>query len=163
MRETGTKHHLDGLLALLLFGVFAASILSVLLTGAGVYSRLTQRDQNAYDRRTCVQYLATKVRQAPSGAQITAGTFGEGDALLLSEDIDGQPYLTRIYCYDGWLRELFSAADDPFAPKDGEKILPAQALALHIDDNLLQVDLTDSSGQAISLTLSPRGGEEART
>ena len=163
MRKTGTKHHLDGLLALLLFGVFAASILSVLLTGAGVYSRLTQRDQRAYDRRTCVQYLATKVRQAPSGAQVTVGTFGEGDALLLSEDIDGQPYLTRIYCYDGWLRELFSAADDPFAPEDGEKILPAQALALHTDHNLLQIDLTDSSGQTISLTLSPRGGEEART
>lgn len=163
MRKTGTKHHLDGLLALLLFGVFAASILSVLLTGAGVYSRLTQRDQRAYDRRTCVQYLATKVRQAPSGAQVTVGTFGEGDALILTEDIDGQPYLTRIYCYDGWLRELFSAADDPFAPEDGEKILPAQALALHTDHNLLQIDLTDSSGQTISLTLSPRGGEEART
>ena len=104
MRKTGTKHYLDGLLSLLLFGIFAASILSVLLTGAGVYSRLTQRDQNAYDRRTSVQYLATKVRQASSGAQVSVGTFGEGDALLLSEEIDGEPYLTRIYCCDGWLR-----------------------------------------------------------
>lgn len=163
MRKTGTKHHLDGLLALLLFGVFAASILSVLLTGAGVYSRLTQRDQNAYDRRTSVQYLATKVRQTSSGDQVSVGTFGEGDALLLSEEIDGEPYLTRIYCYDGWLRELFAAAEDPFAPEDGEKVLPAQALTLHMESNLLQVELTDSSGQTISLTLSLRGGEEAQT
>ena len=47
MNRTGTKHHMDGLLALLLFGVFAVSILSVLLTGAQVYGRLTQRDQDA--------------------------------------------------------------------------------------------------------------------
>lgn len=163
MRKTETKHHLDGLLALLLFGIFAASILSVLLTGAGVYSRLTQRDEKAYDRRTSVQYLATKVRQTSSGDQVSVGTFGEGDALLLSEEIDGQPYLTRIYCYDGWLRELFAAAEDPFAPEDGEKILPAQALTLHMESNLLHAELTDNSGQTISLTLSLRGGEEAQT
>lgn len=91
------------------------------------------------------------------------GTFGEGDALLLSEEIDDQPYLTRIYCYDGWLRELFAAAEDPFAPEDGEKILPAQALTLHMESNLLHAELTDNSGQTISLTLSLRGGEEAQT
>ena len=161
MRNAGTKHHLDGLLALLLFGVFAASVLSVLLTGAGVYSRLTQRDQDAYDRRTCVQYLATKVRQAPSGAQVSVGSFGDGDALIVSEEIDGLPYLTRVYCCGGWLRELFSSAGDSFAPEDGEKILPARQLTLAMEDGLLQARLTDSSGQTIALTLYSRGGEGA--
>ena len=32
-----------------------------------------------------------------------------------------------------------------------------------MESNLLQVELTDSSGQTISLTLSLRGGEEAQT
>ena len=159
MRKTGTKHHLDGLLTLLLFSVFAASILSVLLTGAGVYSRLTLRDQSAYDRRTCVQYLAAKTRQAGSADQVSVGSFGSGDALLLREEIDGQPYLTRIYCHDGWLRELFAAEEDPFAPEDGEKILPALGLELRDEGELLRLELTDSDGQVIALTLCPRGGE----
>lgn len=61
MREKRVKHHIDGLVALLLFGVFAACVLVVLLTGADAYRRLTERDQAAYERRTGVQYIATRV------------------------------------------------------------------------------------------------------
>ena len=41
MKQTTIKHHLDGLLALILFGVFAVSILVVLLCGADAYNGLT--------------------------------------------------------------------------------------------------------------------------
>ena len=58
MRRRGNQHQLGGLLMLLLFGVFAACVLILLLTGARAYRRLTQRDQAAFDRRTCVQYLS---------------------------------------------------------------------------------------------------------
>ena len=162
MTKTGRKHHIDGLLALLLFGVFAASILSVLLTGAQVYQRLTQRDQNAYDQRTCVQYLATKVRQAAVGSRVTVEQFGGADALTITEELGGEEYLTRIYCYDGWLWELFTADRDGFLPEDGEKLLSAQALTLELSGGLLRAELTDSSGQTLSLTLALRGGEEGQ-
>ena len=54
MKRQGTKHQIDGLLMLLLFGVFAVCVLIVLLTGARAYRGLTERDRAAYDRRTCV-------------------------------------------------------------------------------------------------------------
>ena len=38
MRRQASQHHMDGLLMLLLFGVFAACVLGVLLTGAGPIS-----------------------------------------------------------------------------------------------------------------------------
>ena len=161
MNKRGIKHHMDGLLVLLLFGVFAACVLSVLLTGAQVYSRLTQRDQAAYDRRTCIQYLATKVRQAEQGDQVSVSDFGGAQALVLGEEIDGAAYLTRVYCYGGWLRELFSADEAGFAPEDVEKLLPARELELSLADGLLTAVLTDSRGQTLSLTLALRGGEGA--
>ena len=64
MRRKPIQHHIDGLAALLLFGVFAVCVLAVLLTGADAYRRLTQRDQAAYDRRTCEQYLTTRDRKS---------------------------------------------------------------------------------------------------
>ena len=67
MKKRLVKHHLDGLIALLLFGVFAVCVLVVLLTGADAYRRLTQRDEAAYDRRVCAQYMATRLRQAYRG------------------------------------------------------------------------------------------------
>ena len=60
MKKKTTQHHIDALAALLLFGVFAVCVLAVLLSGADAYQRLTRRDQNAFDRRTAAQYLATR-------------------------------------------------------------------------------------------------------
>ena len=145
----------------MLFGVFAACILSVLLTGAGVYQRLTQRDRQAYDQRTCAQYLAAKVRQAPGPQSVSLSSFGDGDALVITEEIAGELYTTRIYCWDGWLWELFAFAEGDFAPQDGEKVLQAQSLSLTLEDGLLSALLVDGNGQACALSLSVRGGEGA--
>ena len=51
MKRKTIKHHIDGLIALLLFGVFAVCVLAVLLTGAEAYRRLTQRDRARSEER----------------------------------------------------------------------------------------------------------------
>ena len=49
LKRQGTQHHIDTLAALLLFGIFAACVLTVLLAGAEAYRRVTERDREAYD------------------------------------------------------------------------------------------------------------------
>jgi len=149
---------LSGLVALLTFVLFATAILFVLLNGAGVYRRLTQRDQYSYERRTCAQYVATKLRQAPSPDSISTDIFGTGDALLISQYIDGTEFVTRIYCHENWLMELFTLADGDFAPEDGEKILPLDSLALSQDGSVVSIALTDADGNTQQLKLTVRGG-----
>jgi hypothetical protein len=154
------KHHIDGLVVLLLFGVFAACVLSVLLLGADAYKKLTERDRASYDQRTAVQYLATKVRQADRTGAVTVEDFQGVDALVLREDLDGEVYLTRVYCYDGYLRELSSSADAELSPEDGEQVLAADSLLVEDRGNALWLQLeTDGSWQREILTL--RSGEEA--
>lgn len=157
---------MGGLLALLLLLVFAVCVLSVLLTGAGTYQTLTKRDQESYDRRTAAQYLATRVHQADQLDGITAADFQGCDALELMETIGGTPYVTRIYCYDGYLRELFSAAEAQMTPADGEKVLEAQALTVEWMDagdgaQILTAVLTNADGTAEQVALSVRSGEGA--
>ena len=152
------KHgSLSGLVALLTFVLFAISILFVLLNGAGVYRRLTQRDQYSYDSRTCAQYVATKIRQAPSPAAISTDTFGTVDSLRISQDIEGLEFVTRIYCYENWLMEIFTLADGDFFPEDGEKILPLSSLSVSQDGSVLSFILTDTEGNTQHLTISARG------
>ena len=148
-------------MALLLFGVFAACVLLVLLTGADAYRRLTERDQAAYDRRTCVQYVATRVRQADCAGGVSVSEFDGVPVLELHETIEGTDYVTLVYCYDGWLRELFAAADAGLDPEAGETVMEAQDLALSLEDGLLTVAVTDSRGTVNTLVLSLRGGEGA--
>lgn len=159
MRRFKSKHYMDGLLILLLFGVFAVSILAVLLSGAGAYRRLTERDDRAYDRRTAVQYVATRVRQA--AGEVRVAPFGDTTALELWEEIDGEDYVTRVYCSDGYLRELFAWGESEFLPEDGENVLPAQELDLQLEDDLLQVRIVNDGGETMHLTLALRGGEGA--
>lgn len=156
-------HSLNGLLALLLFGVFAACVLSVLLMGADAYQRLTERDRASYDRRTAAQYIATRVRQADRAGGVTAGTFGGTDALELWETAEGGTYVTRVYCYDGWLRELFTDASGDFSPEDGEKVLEADALTVTLSSSgLLTAEITAADGTVQQVVLTLRsGGEEA--
>ena len=161
MRHTKPKHQIDGLIALVLFGVFAACILSVLLTGADAYRRLTERDHESFGGRTGIQYVATKVRQANSGADISVSKLGNVDTLCISEKIGERTYLTRVYCYDGWLREIFTAASTDCRPEDGEEILRAEKLDMSLDGGLLDLSLTDSEGKLTELTLSLRGEGES--
>lgn len=155
-------HSLNGLLALLLFGIFAACVLSVLLMGADAYQRLTERDRESYESRTVAQYIATRVRQADRSGGISAGAFGGSDALELWETIDSEAYVTRVYCHDGWLRELFTDASGDFAPEDGEPVLEAESLSVSLSGaGLLTVEITSADGETQQVTLYLRSGKEA--
>ena len=111
--------------------------MGVLLGGVRVYKGLTQQGQQDYDRRTCLQYLSTKLSQIPTPDSITIRQFGDQDALFLLETVENREYVTRIYCYNGWLMELFSVNSDSFAPEDGEKILPLDRLSISQTGSLL--------------------------
>ena len=165
MKQQRKKLNVSGLLTLLLFAVFGVCILSVLLTGADAYQRLRERDQSSYSRRTVTQYIATKVRQADGMGKVYAASFdgvrGEGDTLFLEEEIDGTVYCTRIYCHDGYIRELFAEARGEFSPEDGEKILEAEEARFALENGLLTVEISLAEGEREELSLFLRSGEVA--
>lgn len=156
MKKRLTNLRMDGVAALLLTAVFAACLLLVLLTGAGGYRRLTERDRAAYDRRTALQYIATKVRQADAADCVSLTDFGGVPALRLAETVEGADYETYLYAYDGYLRELYAAAEAGLSPEDGEKVLPADGLTLSLEEGLLRVETAGGS-----LMLALRSGEGA--
>ncbi len=145
MKKNAITHNLDGLAALLLFAVFAASVMAVLLTGAKAYRGVTRRDQEAYNARTAVQYVAQRVRQAYSLYGITLEDFEGVECLVLGQ---GEPYITRVYCYEGWLMELYCLAGESFSPEDGERIIEAQELKLSLDQGMLGVQMLTAQEEA---------------
>ena len=155
MKRQKIKHHMSSLGALLLFGVFAACVMAVLFTGAGAYERLIRRDQAAYDRRTCVQYIATRVRQGDIEGGVTVEPFGDTTALCMTQD----GYMTRIYWHDGYLMELYTSADAELYPEDGEKIMPLESLSLAMEDGLVTAEIGAAGGVVDTLRLSLRCGE----
>jgi len=150
------KRRTDAVLVLLLFAVFAVCILSVLLTGADAYQRLSERDRLSYEQRTAAQYLTTRLRQADRAGAVSVQTFEGCPALILTEEIDGAVYETRIYHYDGYIRELFTAADGDFLPEDGEKVIAAGGMLIYPEEPGLQIRVLTEDGQWQELRLHLR-------
>lgn len=149
MKEKGTK--ITDFFTLIVFAAFAMCVLLVLLFGAKVYRSLVMRGKDSFEARTAAQYVTMRVHQAE---HVTVADFDGCEALVLSETIDGETYLTRVYCYDGFLRELFSAENAALTPEDGEKILPAEGLDVSVAEDLLTVQLDE---QRVFLHLLGKG------
>lgn len=147
------KSHLGGVLVLLVFAVFMVSILLVLLTGADAVKKINRRDQESYNYRTLVQYITTRVRQADQRGMVSVRSFESGDALVLTEEIEGEMYETRVYCHDGYLRELFIDAGLEMEAEFGEAILPLDAIRFEDEGTHILAHLTLTGGEQEDLLL----------
>lgn len=168
MRKLQKAHSVDGLFVLALFAVFAACVVGVLLSGAGSARRLTEVRDASMERRTAVRYVAARIHAVDTVGAVSVASFGsltEGnDTLWLTEVLDGVECRTRIYCYDGWLRELFTIGGpdfDPndFVPGDGEKVLPLEAAEFALTDGLVTMRLTPAGGEAAESAVALRAGK----
>lgn len=146
------------LLALLVFGVFALCVAAVLLTGAKTYKNLTERGSAVYEHRVAARYLTTRFHQAPS---VQVGAFCGLQALTIREEIGGRTYLTRVYCYEGHIRELFAAESAEVSPGDGETVIEAEELTFRLDGQILTVEITHPDGERQQLLLSLPQWKEA--
>ena len=150
MKERTNK--ITDILSLTVLAVFALCTLLVLLLGAKVYRNLVESGAETYRTRTASQYLTTRVQQA---GEISVSDFEGSDALVIREEVGNRVYLTRIYCHDGWLRELYAAESADLQPADGEKVLEAEVLSLSLENGLLRAEIDGSS-----LILQLRAGRE---
>jgi len=160
-KERNGKFNVDGVLALVLLGVFAVCVLLVLMQGARSYERLTLRGQDSYNERTAAQYVVTRIRQADVHGAVSLGEIDNIQTLELRETINGETYVTRVYCCDGYIRELFSAEKYTFEPDAGQYILPAQKLVFMLENGLLTANIVQENGESVQVSISIRSGGAA--
>ena len=137
---------IDLLALLLLLLAFSVTILSLLLTGAKSYRALTERDARTQERRIEELYIGNRIRQAESPAALRLAVYDGTQCLEIESWIGEEAYLTRVYCFEGWIRELFTAADYAFSPMDGEKIAKAESLSFAEEGPMLKAVLEAEDG-----------------
>ena len=87
--------------------------------------------------------------------------FGEATALRLADSEAGS--VTRLYCHDGWLMELYTFADAQLEPQDGERIMPLEGLSFEEKGGFLTAELQLGEGVTDTLCLSLRSEEGGGT
>lgn len=154
------RHITDVLFVLSLFCVFTASAMLLITLGSGIYERTVAHTAENYNARTSYAYISEKIRQndTSAGARLLQD-FGDGSALVLTEEIDGDAYETWLYLYDGNLCEFFCKKDSHLTPSAGQPIVACNGLKAQILNNrLLHLDITDADEKEISMYICVEGG-----
>ena len=136
------------LAALMLTCVFGATLLLSLTAGAGVYRRVEDRVDESARTRVSLSYITAKIHSSDQARMVEAGSFGEGGAVFLYEEIDGFFYETILYVYDGQLMEMLCEKGWEMSPGYGEAVSAALALEVEeLREGLLRLRLTEEDGQ----------------
>lgn len=140
-----SKHKLDFIFVLVFFSVFAASVLLTLTLGGVIYKSMSERIQDSYDDRTGLSYIWSKVKNYEGAGLLYTGDFYNLSMLCLEEEHDMVKYVTRIYLYDGWIRELVSNEGHDFSPEEGMPVLAADTLSfVQLENGLIKATINEN-------------------
>lgn len=147
---------IDTLFVMVIFAVFAFSVLMVLTLGAGVYRNINDMTHEQENERMALSYVRTKVRNSDNAGAVGLVSFDGRQALRISENIGGTEYKTVIYVYDGWLCEIFTEASMTFSPQDGMPVVQVGDLQFSEPG----AGLIEARAADMFILLSLRSGEE---
>jgi hypothetical protein len=146
-------HRIDTIFVLLIFCVFAISVLMVLMLGANTYENVTKMTRDGREDLSVLSYIWTKVKNYDDAGCIYIGDFNGISALYIEEVYGETIYYTAVYQYDDWLYELFCEFGVDLFPEDGSPIIRLDDLTFtEYKGGLIEV----SSGNR-NLLIFPRG------
>lgn len=152
--ESRRRHTIDVVFLLTLFLVFTISAFMLVTLGAGIYRKTVNHMENNYELRTSFSYVTEKLRQADRAGAVQIGSFDGQPALMLSQTINDDVYITYLYEDNGYLKELFAKSGNSLSREAGQNILPIQAISLElISDSLYRFTLTEKNGTITMLYL----------
>ena len=137
------------LYAVILIAALALTALCALLCRTLAESRSAN-----YHLRSTLAYTQTRLEAADTAGGVRLASGPEGTALLLAAGDSG--YETRIYLYDGALREELSPQDQPFDPEHAQILCAAESFSVTEDGGLF---LIQADGMQARAALHAEGGD----
>lgn len=156
-KYSSLSHSIPSVFLFFLIGLFALSSLTLTLIGTRVYRGVTDAATGNIDSQMVLSYLCNKVRAFDAEDGVALTTRSGLPVLCLYEDVDGEPYETSIYIYQGTMRECFMPEGDPFVPENGEILTEVSALRFcFVSQNLLETTVVMPNGDTRTLRMALR-------
>lgn len=157
--KTGKTYSTDKLLFIALMCAFTASVLMVLLLGVRIYKSISSSSELTYSERTCISYVAEKIRHNDENGMVYVSDFDGLNALYLESKNDNGTYTDILYCNDGWLYELFCEKGAKFSRADGTQIINADSVSFsETEPGFFYIEVTNPKGYISRLNVSLRSG-----
>lgn len=145
-------HLFDTVFVLLIFCLFSVCSLFVVLIGANVYHSIVGEMESNNETRASLSYVSNKVHYADPGAA-SIRTVNGVKALVIGAQYNGEDYRTYIYVHQGYLMELFTTAENPFTPGDGEKITEITEFSMEQNGRQLSLSAAGKNRRTLKLNV----------
>ena len=130
----------DTVFVLCIFAVFALCVCGVLVLCGSTYRRMVDTHAEGHHPRVLLSYIRTMVRNADTAGSVRIEEFHGQPALAIYEPHGPRLFVTYIYAYDGWARELFFEVGETMLPYAGVPFLPTDYLHFNMEEkDLLRV------------------------
>lgn len=142
---------------LIVIAVFSVLSLVLVNVGVRVYSNVVVANNNNFELRTSLLYIATKVRQCDQAGMVDVREIDGNNALVLTEELDGDTYETLIYYMDGAVYELTKLAGTEADLRTGFETIEIDGFTIEAPEaGLLRLTATNAAGTSEQLLLSLR-------
>ena len=155
-KQRTINHSMQGVFVFVLLGMFAVMSTLMVLLGAQMYRNTVDHSARNNEGRVMAAYVRSMVRAEDADKAVSVEDQNGLTTLALREELDGEPYVTWLYCHEGQLYEQFTSEGDDFDPADGTAICPATRFEPTLTDNLLTVDMTDGKGRQSTVRVALR-------
>lgn len=158
-----SNHAISGVFVFLLLGIFAIFSTLMVVMGAKAYRGMVERSVTHNSARVASSYIRTMLRSNDESGVLRVEEVNGIPTITMENDWD-DIYVTRIYLYEGKLREWFAMADIPFEPANGESVCELDTMQAEMKNGLLHVEVS-KNGTKMDIDYAPRtiviaGGEE---
>ena len=150
------QHSMQGVFVFVLLGLFAVMSTLMVLLGAQMYRNTVDRSTVNNEDRVLSAYVRSMIRAEDTSGAMEIGEYDGVKALAMREDLDGEAYVTWLYCYEGQMYEWFTSDDGEFRPESGTAICPAQRFEPSLDNGLLTVNLVNAKGEPETVRVALR-------
>lgn len=139
---------------LVLFAIMALVLINV---GVRVYKNVVLANNDNFELRTSLSFLATRVRQSDVSGMVDVKEFNGSNALVLSEDFDGDFFDTVIFFEDGKVYELSMLRGYEVDPDAAFEIMELGNLKIDKpDDNTIHFTAENNGGDSEELNVTLR-------
>ncbi len=157
MKHKQENHIIDILFVIALFCIFALSAIFLISIGANIYGKTVSHMESNFNSRTTFAYITEKIRQSDKADAVSVGEFSNLPALLITEKQGETEYVTYIYQYEGYLKELMARRDTPLEPFAGQNLMAVTEFELtQVKDNLYSFTITAENSNKCSLYVSTK-------
>ena len=161
--EHGKKAFMAALISMVfLLGIFAVASLFLINIGVQVYKNVVIANNDNFELRTSLSYLATRVRQADQTGMVEIREEDGLKILVLGEENEDGEFETCLYFWDGFLYEHFMEKGGYFEPGYGMETFEVESLIMEQKaSGQLYFRATGGGGDTEELYMTLRAGRGA--